>query len=110
MLKKIYRGKVSLKQNKVLDAQKDFLKAIEINKDKFSAYIGLGDCNRIRGDYPAAIKNYSIVIDDDEQLMEIIGLKRVSCYIELKEFTKAIQDIEKVIRLLQDSQSKPKEL
>lgn len=92
----IYRGKLSLKQNKLPEAKKDFARAIEIDSHKFSGYIGLGDCYRASLDYRNAIKNYSVVIDQEEHLMEIIGLKRVICYIELRDHKSAAEDIEKV--------------
>jgi len=56
----------------------------------------LGDCFRIRGDFANAIKNYSKVLEDDQQLMEVVGLKRVFCLVEMKELTKALHDIDKV--------------
>lgn len=94
---KIYRGKLNLKQNKLADAKRDFTKAIEIDSHKFSGYIGLGDCFRATSDFKNAIKNYSVVIDQEEHLMEIIGLKRVICYIELRDFQAAESDVEKVV-------------
>lgn len=99
-----------MKQSKQMEAQKDFLKAIEINKDKFSGYIGLGDCFRVKGDFANAIKNYSKVLEDDQQLMEVVGLKRVYCLIEMKELTKALHDIEKVQGVHRDTKNKREEL
>lgn len=85
-----------MRQNRLSDAKKDFLRAIEIDSQKYSGYIGLGDCYRACQDYRNAIKNYSIVIGQEDHLMEIIGLKRVICYIELKDSQMAIADVEKV--------------
>lgn len=87
---------MSLRQNKLSEAKRDFSKAIEIDSQKYSGYIGLGDCYRASQDFRNAIKNYSIVIGQEEHLMEIIGLKRVVCYIELKDYKSALTDVQNV--------------
>lgn len=99
---------MSLRQTKLADAKKDFSKAIEIDSHKFSGYIGLGDCFRASQDYKSAIKNYSVVIDQEEHLMEIIGLKRVICYIELRDFQAALADVERVLKFYQILKINPK--
>lgn len=92
----VYRGKLYLKQNKLDEAQVDFSKAIEIDGHKFSGYIGLGDCHRAKGDFKSAVKYYSMVVDQETNLIEIIGVKRVWCHLELKEYQAALADVERV--------------
>lgn len=88
-----------MRQNNLVEAKQDFTKAIEIDNRKFSGYIGLGDVYRAYRDFKQAIKNYSIVIEQEEHLMEIIGLKRVICYMELKNYKSAQEDIEKILKI-----------
>jgi lipopolysaccharide biosynthesis regulator YciM len=99
-----------LKQNRLSEAKHDFSRAIDIDSNKFSGYIGLGDCCRASHDYRNAIKNYSIVIGQEEHLMEIIGLKRVVCFIEMKDFQAAMADVDKVDIHLPDIKYQPEEL
>ena len=67
-----------------------------MDSHKYSGYIGLGDCYRVKLDYVNAIKYYSIVIDQEEHLLEVIGLKRVVCYVEQRQFELATNDVERV--------------
>lgn len=92
----IYRAKLFQKQNKLEEAFADYSKALEIDDQKFSAKIGLGDICKARGDYRAAIAHYSSVLDQDQYLMDIVGLKRIGCYVHLKEFARAAEDLEQV--------------
>lgn len=91
-----------MKMNRISDAKHDFTRAIAIDSNKYSGYIGLGDCYRACHDYRHAIHNYSIVIGQEEHLMEIIGLKRVICFIEMKDFNAAMADIDKVSYISSD--------
>lgn len=100
-----------MRKNALHEAQADFEMAVKIDPQKFSGYIGLGDCQRARGDYSQAIKNYTLVIEQEDHLLEIIGLKRVACYMAMKEYALAEKDIQKVSRpLKQDPRGEPKKL
>jgi len=74
-------------------SKRDFQTAVELDPKKLSGYIGLGDCNRIEGEFLTAIQNYTIVLQQDASVFEIIGLKRAICYIELKQYNLAENDI-----------------
>lgn len=82
---------------KIPEAVKDFSRAIEIESSKLSGYIGLGDCYRIQSEFMTAIQNYTIVLNQDKSIFEIIGLKRAICYIELKDYDLAEKDISKIL-------------
>ena len=99
-----------MKLNRLAEAKQDFSRAIDIDSNKYSGYIGLGDCYRSTHDYRNAIKNYSIVIGQEEHLMEIIGLKRVVCFIEMKDFQAAMADVDKVWDSLLDIEHQPQKL
>jgi tetratricopeptide (TPR) repeat protein len=73
--------------------------AIKIDSKKLSGYIGLGDCCRIEGEFLTAIQNYSTVLKQDDSVFEIIGLKRAICYIELKQYDLAEEDINRILEV-----------
>lgn len=77
----------------------DFQTAVEIDSKKLSGYIGLGDCKRIEGEFLTAIQNYSVVLQQDSSVFEIIGLKRAICYIELKQYNLAENDINRILEI-----------
>ena len=67
--------------------------AIQLDPQKLSGYIGLGDCYKSQGEFSTAIQNYSTVIKKEKSFYEVIYLKRAKCYIELKKFEAADKDI-----------------
>ena len=78
---------------KIIEVINDFSSGMKHSSTKSSACIGLGDCYRIQGNFKEAINNYSKVIENDMSYFEVVGLKRAICYVEIKEFDLAEQDI-----------------
>lgn len=95
----IYRAKMFLKLKQTKKAKNEFYKATKLDPKKLTAYAGLGDCNRIESDYKSAIENYSKLLEKEETYFEVLGLKRAICFIETKQYSKAQQDIAKVLKL-----------
>jgi tetratricopeptide (TPR) repeat protein len=77
----------------------DFQKAIELNSNQEAAYIGLAESHRLNGDPKTAIENFSIVLGSNNSDIEIIGLKRAICYIELKNYKLAEKDLNQVKKI-----------
>ena len=64
------------------------------SKNKFSVYIGIGDCHRLNGDYQLALNNYNMVGLNQPSLLRELCLKRVMCLLELKHPDKALAEID----------------
>ncbi len=76
-------------------------KAIEINKDHYYAYDGLGDCYRMLTQYQKAIQYYNKAIEiNKDHYYAYDGLG--DCYRMLKQYQKAIQYYNKAIEINKD--------
>jgi len=74
----------------------DFEKAIEIDSEKVTAYIGLGDCNKHQRKYRDAIKLYNKALELVPSLYNLIIIKRAVCEIELNLLENAESGINQV--------------
>lgn len=92
----VYRAKLHTKMGRLAEAYEDYMTALSIDDSKYSTYTGLGDVCRHRQAYDEAVKYYSRVIDKEEGLMEVVGIKRVQCYVQMSRFEDAMKDINRV--------------
>jgi tetratricopeptide (TPR) repeat protein len=91
----------------------DFNKCIEIKPDRIMAFNKRGDCKLKNNDYQGAIEDYSIVIQNREdkygvdgppsqnaaKIITSIYLNRGFARFKIKEYSKAIEDLKKVLKL-----------
>ena len=93
----MYHAKILVKKHHYDEAIQKFEEANTMDtKNKFSVSLGLADCYRLKGEYKLALNNYNFVTVNQPILIKEVAVKKAICLIELKQFEKAITEIDLV--------------
>ncbi|KAM3146723.1 hypothetical protein pb186bvf_001253 [Paramecium bursaria] len=95
----IYRGKLYLKAQQWEKALKDFQSAIEISQNRSIAYVGAAEAQKALNMVQASIESYNKAVECEDGQQKTALLKRSLLFIELKEYQKAMDDINILVEL-----------
>ena len=100
------RGLANAKTGDTLSAELDYSHAIEIAPTYGAAYHNRANLERLRHDYPTAIRDYSVAIDNlstNDRVLPLMG--RALSYEKTGNVTAANSDLDKIFKL--DANYKP---
>jgi tetratricopeptide (TPR) repeat protein len=116
----VLRGHMQLQEQRVDKAITDFHRAVQLDMKEATAYVGLGDCFKLLGDWKSAINAYSQAVSVDRkerrglrsehkepssqgrsspQYKEMTSLvRRALVYLSRRQFAKADRDLVEYLR------------
>lgn len=79
------------------DAIEMYKEALAISsKNRYSVYVGIANCCRLKGDYETALNYFDTVMSNQPSLLKETGIKLIICLVELQLYDKAMAQIETV--------------
>ena len=98
------RGQLLFDLGKSDESNADYNKLIELNPADYMGYMGLGRNAKVAEDYTTAIKNFSKVIELEQEYSSGYSF-RAECYLKQKKFVKAADDIMKALTINHDGRA-----
>lgn len=94
---RLLRGKLLLKQKCFSDAFDDFHCYSQANPLRSVGFFGMGEAKKGSGDLQEAVRQYTEASLRGDGRKSNVYLKRAMCYLDLKEFGKAIEDLDMIL-------------
>ena len=98
------RGQLLFDLGRTDESNADYKRLIELNPADYMGYMGLGRNAKSVEDYPAAIKNFSKVIELAPEYSSGHSF-RAECYLKQKKFVQAADDIMKALTIDHDGRA-----
>lgn len=98
------RGQLLFDLGRTAESNADYSKLIELNPADYMGYMGLGRNAKVAEDYPAAIKNFTKVIELEPEYSSGYSF-RAECYLKEEKFVEAADDIMKALKIDHDEKA-----
>ena len=98
------RGQLLFDLGRTDESNADYVKMIDLNPADIMGYMGLGRNAKAAEDFPAAIKNFTKVIELDPEYS--LGFSfRAECYLKQEKYVQAADDIMKALTIDHDGKA-----
>ncbi len=96
-----FSGIINFERKNYSSSEKDYLKVIEIDKNHFRSYYNLGNLYSYQNRFLEAVDTYSkgIKLENSSKYFHSIYKNRANAYNQLKQYEKALIDVNKAIEI-----------